>query len=61
MSFIIVFDSFVQVTMLNTLRSKSSVLFVTPTLLVKSLGVLQLPTHLPNLTANSSEILDSDH
>ena len=38
--------------MLNTLRSKSSVLFVTHTLLDKPLKVLQLPTHLSNLTAN---------
>ena len=38
--------------MLNTLRSKSSVLFETHTLLDKSLRVLKLPTHLPNLTVN---------
>ena len=38
--------------MLNTIRFKSSVLFGTPTLLDKSLGVLQLPTHLPNVTGN---------
>ena len=39
--------------MLNTLRFKSSVLFGTHTLLDKSfrvLRVLQLPTHLTNLT-----------
>ena len=36
---------------MNTLRFKSSALFVTHTLLDKSLRVLQLPTHLPNLTA----------
>ena len=38
--------------MLNTVRFKSSVLFGTNTLLDKSLRVLQLPTHLCNLTAN---------
>ena len=44
--------------MLNMLRFKSSVLFGTHTLLDKSLRVLQLPTHLFNLTSNdSSEIL----
>ena len=37
---------------LLTLRFKSSVLFGTLTLLDKSLRVLQLPTHLSNLTAN---------
>ena len=31
---------------------KSSALFGTHTLLDKSLGVVQLPTHLSNLTAN---------
>ena len=38
--------------MLNTLRFKSSVLFGTHNLSDKSLRVLQLPTHLSNLTAN---------
>ena len=38
--------------MLNTLRFKPSVLFGTHTLLDKSFKVLQLPTHLSNLTAN---------
>ena len=38
--------------MLNALRFKSSVLIETHSLLDKSLGVLQLPTHLFNLTAN---------
>ena len=38
--------------MLRTLRYKSSVLFSTHTLLDRSLRVLQLPTHLANLTAN---------
>ena len=38
--------------MLNSLRFKSSVLFGTHTLLGKSLRVLQLQTHLSNLTAN---------
>ena len=36
--------------MLKTLRFKSSVLFGTHTLLDKSFTVLQLPTHLSNLT-----------
>ena len=45
--------------MLNTLRFKSSVLFGIHTLLDKLLRVLQLPTHLSNLTEkDSSEILD---
>ena len=47
-----VFDSFIPVISLNTLRFKSSVLFGTHTLLDNSLRVLQLPTHLYNLTAN---------
>ena len=38
--------------MLKTLRFKSSILFGTLTLLGKSFRVLQLPTHLSNLTAN---------
>ena len=38
--------------MLNMLKFKSSVLFGTHNLLDKSLRVLQLPTHLSNLTAN---------
>ena len=38
--------------MLNTLRFKSSVLFEIHALLDKSFRVLQLPTHLSNLTAN---------
>ena len=38
--------------MLNTLRFKSPALFGTHTLLDKSLIVLQLPTHLSNLTVN---------
>ena len=38
--------------MLNTFSFKSSVLFITHTLLDKSLRVLQLPTHQSNLTAN---------
>ena len=37
---------------MNTLRFKTSVMFGTHALLDKSLRVLQLPTHLPNLTAN---------
>ena len=48
--------------MLNTLRFKSSVSFRTHTLLDKSLRVLQLPTHLSNLTnIDTSEILDCIH
>ena len=38
--------------MLNVLRFKFSVLFRTHALLDKSLRVLQLPTHLSNLTAS---------
>ena len=38
--------------MLNALRFKSSVLFGAHTFLDKSLIVLQLPTHLSNLTEN---------
>ena len=38
--------------MLKKLRFKSSVSFGTHILLDKSLRVLQLPTHLSNLTAN---------
>ena len=38
--------------MLNMLRFQFSDLFGTHTLLDKSLRVLQLPTHLSNLTAN---------
>ena len=52
MIYVNVFDSFISLIMLNTLRFKSSVLFGTHTLLDKSLRVLQLPTHLFNLTAN---------
>ena len=51
-SFVKIFDSFIPVIMLNTLRFKSSVLFGTHTLLDKSLTVLQLATHLSNLTKN---------
>ena len=43
---------FIPVIMLKALRFKSSVLFGTHTLLDKSLRVLQLPTHLSNLTAS---------
>ena len=56
--FVNVFNSFIPVIMLNTLRFKSSVLFGTHTLLDKSLRVLQLPTNLSNSTAmDSREIL----
>ena len=52
MCFVNVFDSFIPVIMLNTFRFKFSYLFGTHTLFGKSLRVLQLPTHLSNLTAN---------
>ena len=45
--FVHIFDSFISVIMLNTLRFKSSVLLEKHTLLDK-----QLPPHLPNSTAN---------
>ena len=38
--------------MLKMLRFKFSVLFRIDTFLDKSFGVLQLPTHLPNLIEN---------
>ena len=38
--------------MRNRLRDESSVLFRTHTLLDKSFRLLQLPTHLSNLTMN---------
>ena len=47
-----VFDSFVPIIMLHTLKFKSFLLFGIHTLLDKSLRILQLPTHLSNLTAN---------
>ena len=47
-----VFDSFILVIMLKTLRFNSSDLFRTHALLDKSLIVLEIPAHLPNLTAN---------
>ena len=47
-----VFDSFIAVITLRTLRFNSSVLFETHTLLDNSLRVLQLPTHLFSLTVN---------
>ena len=50
--FVNIFDLFIPVIMLKTLRFKSSVLFGIHTLLDKSFRVLQLPTHLSNLTAN---------
>ena len=49
--FVNVFDSFIPVIMLKTLRFKSTVLFGTHTLLEKSFRVLQFQTHLSNLTA----------
>ena len=50
--FVNFFNSFILVIMLKTLRLKSSVLFGTQILWYKSFKVLQLPTHLSNLTAN---------
>ena len=47
-----VLDSFISVIMLNTFRFKSSVLFGVHSLLDNLLRVLQLPTHLSNLTLN---------
>ena len=48
--FVNVFDSLIPVFMLKTVRLKSSILFGTQALLDKSFRVLQLPTHLSNLT-----------
>ena len=56
MNLINLFDSFIPVIMLNTLRFKSSVLFEMHALLDKSLTVLQLPTHLSDF-----KILDCIH
>ena len=50
--FVTVIDSFIPVIMLNTLRFKSCVSLGSYTLLDKSLRVLQLSTHLSNLTRN---------
>ena len=52
MCFVTVLDSCIPVIMLSTLRFESSVLFGTHTLLDKSFRLLQLPTHLSNLTVN---------
>ena len=52
MWFFNVLDSFISVSLLNTLRFQSSVLFGTHIFLDKSFRVLQLPTHLSNATAN---------
>ena len=49
-SFVNVFDSFIPVTMLNTHRFKSSVLFGIDSLSDKSFRVLQPPEHLSSLT-----------
>ena len=46
------FHLLIPVIILQTLRFKSSVLFETRALLEKLLTVLQLPTHLSNLTAD---------
>ena len=50
--FVNVFNSFILVIMLKMLRFKASVLFGIPTLLDKSLIVLQLLMHPSNLIAN---------
>ena len=55
--FVKTLDSFIPVIVLNTLRFKSPVLFGTHTLLGKSLRVLQLPTHLPKLTAKGCKLM----
>ena len=47
-----IFDSFFAIIILKTFIFKSSVLFKTHVLLIESLNVLQLPTHLSNLTSN---------
>ena len=52
MSFVNVFDSFIYLIMLNTLRFKFSVLFKTHTSLDESLRVLKLPMHQYNLITN---------
>ena len=46
------FYSFIAVIMLSTLSFKSSVLFKAHTLLDKSFRILQLLTHLSNITEN---------
>ena len=48
----VIFDSFIPEIMLSTLIFKYSVLFGTNALLDKSLRVIQLSTHLCNLTTN---------
>ena len=50
--FVKIFDLFIHVIILKTSIFKSYVLFGTHPLLDKSLKVLQLPTHVSNLTAN---------
>ena len=47
-----IYDSFIPVIVLSTLRYKFFVLFGTHTLLDKSFRVLELATHLSNLSAN---------
>ena len=51
-AFVNVFDLFIPIIMLSTLRFKSSVLFGTHTLIDKSFRVLQFTAHLYILTAN---------
>ena len=52
MSFVKMFDLFCAVIILKTYIFKSFVLFGTHALLDRSLRVLQLPTHVSNLTEN---------
>ena len=62
MCFVNIFDLFIHVIMLKTLRFKSSISFGTHTLLDKPLRVLQIATHLSKLTTkDSSVILDCIH
>ena len=49
---LILFDSFIPVNILKTLKFKSSVLFGTHIPLDRSLKVLQLPVHLSKLITN---------
>ena len=52
MCFVNVFNSFITVIVLKTLRFKPAVLFGTHALLDKLFRVLKLPAHPSNLTAN---------
>ena len=60
--FVNIFDSFISVIMLKTLKFKSSVIFGTHTLLNRSSGALQLPTDLSKLPQiDNTVILHSIH